>query len=282
MRLSRRLFLGSAAAAATVASPYISRFAYAADEPTGPFTQAEMGYDFDALEPHIDTQTMMIHFGRHHAGQVRGVNRALKNHPDLHGKSIQALLRDIGSLPVDARRGVRNAGGGHANHTMFWSIMGPNGGGAPSGDLAAHITRDFGSFEAFQTAFNAGGRGQFGSGWVFLTVDGDGTLSVVSYPNQDNPLMDGKPMVMGNDVWEHAYYLKYQNRRGDYLAAWWNTLNWSAIEARFARILGGELIYARGRGRSAPRMGSTCPCHHGSAGAIRSAVTGRFGKGPPL
>ena len=190
-------------------------------------------YPHDALEPHIDKQTMEIHHGKHHAAYVNNLNAALEKHPDLQSKSIDDLCRGISSVPEDIRGPVRNNGGGHWNHSQFWKTMGPNGGGGPTGKLADAINSAFGDFERFKEAFNAAGAGRFGSGWVWLVNEG-GKLAITSTPNQDNPLMDGKaPPILGNDVWEHAYYLKYQNRRPDYLKAWWNTVNWEEVGRRF-------------------------------------------------
>jgi Fe-Mn family superoxide dismutase len=188
-------------------------------------------YDFAALEPHIDTQTMQIHHGKHHAAYVNNLNAALEKHADLQGKSAEDLIRNLSALPEAIRTAVRNNGGGHVNHTMFWQIMGPGGGGAPTGAIGEAITSTFGGFEAFKDQMNKGGAGRFGSGWVWL-VDSGGKMSVESTANQDSPIMDGKKPIIGIDVWEHAYYLKYQNRRPDYLAAWWNLINWDAVNAR--------------------------------------------------
>ena len=185
-------------------------------------------YDFAALEPHIDAQTMQIHHGKHHQAYVTNLNAALDKHADLHGKSLDDLVKGIATVPEDIRTAVRNNGGGHWNHTMFWQVMAPNAGGAPTGDVASGITAAFGSVDKFKELFQAAGMGRFGSGWAWL-LDSGGTLEIVSTPNQDNPLMDGKKAILGVDVWEHAYYLKYQNRRGDYLAAFWNLVNWEEV-----------------------------------------------------
>jgi Fe-Mn family superoxide dismutase len=186
-----------------------------------------------ALEPHIDAQTMEIHHGKHHNAYVTNLNAALEKAPELANKSLEDLLRNLNSVPEAVRTAVRNNGGGHWNHSLFWPSMSPNGGGAPSGKLADAINSAFGDFEKFKEAFNAAGVGRFGSGWVWLVNEG-GKLAITSTPNQDNPLMDGKPApLLGNDVWEHAYYLKYQNRRPDYLKAWWNTVNWAEVEKRY-------------------------------------------------
>src|SRR5436190_13464037 len=188
-------------------------------------------YDVAALEPHIDAQTMQIHHGKHHAAYVNNLNAALEKHADLQNKSADDLIKSLASVPEDIRTAVRNNGGGHVNHTMFWQIMGPGKGGAPTGPIAEAITGAFGSFDTFKEQMNKGGAGRFGSGWVWL-VDAGGKLAVESTPNQDNPMMDGKHPIFGIDVWEHAYYLKYQNRRPDYLAAWWNVINWDEVNKR--------------------------------------------------
>jgi superoxide dismutase, Fe-Mn family len=198
-----------------------------------PFKLPELPYGFDALEPHIDAKTMEIHHGKHHAAYVTKLNEALEKHGDLQGQSIEELLRGIDRVPEDIRTAVRNNGGGHANHAMFWQIMGPGGGGEATGELADAIRQKFGSFGDFKQKINAAGVGQFGSGWSWLVV-GDGGLEVYATPNQDSPYMKGHRPVLGVDVWEHAYYLKYQNRRPDYLEAWWNTLNWDEINRRYS------------------------------------------------
>jgi len=188
-------------------------------------------YAPDALEPHIDKQTMEIHHGKHHNAYVTNLNAALEKHPELQSKSVEDLLRNINTVPEDIRTAVRNNGGGHANHTMFWQIMGPNAGGAPTGAIADAITGSFGSFDAFTEQVNKAGVGRFGSGWAWV-IDQGGKLVVESSANQDSPLMEGKKPIFGVDVWEHAYYLKYQNRRPDYLAAWWNVINWAEVNKR--------------------------------------------------
>ena len=188
-------------------------------------------YDVNALEPHIDAQTMQIHHGKHHAAYVNNLNAALEKHPDLQSKSAEDLIRNLSAVPEDIRTAVRNNGGGHVNHTMFWQIMGPGKGGAPSGAIGDAIKGAFGSFDSFKEQMNKAGGARFGSGWVWL-VDAGGKLAVESTPNQDNPMMDGKRPIFGIDVWEHAYYLKYQNRRPDYLAAWWNVVNWDEVGKR--------------------------------------------------
>ncbi len=190
-------------------------------------------YALDALEPHIDAKTMEIHHGKHHLAYVNNLNAALEKHPALQSQSIEALVRGLNTVPEDIRTAVRNNGGGHLNHTMFWEIMGPGGGGAPTGAIAAAITGSFGSFDACKEQVVKAGIGRFGSGWAWV-IDAGGKLVVESTANQDSPLMEGKKVVFGIDVWEHAYYLKYQNRRPDYLAAWWNVINWNAVNTRLA------------------------------------------------
>jgi superoxide dismutase, Fe-Mn family len=190
-------------------------------------------YAADALEPHIDKQTMEIHHGKHHAAYVNNLNAALEKHPELQSKSVEELIKGINSVPDDIRTAVRNNGGGHANHSMFWQIMGPNAGGQPAGAIADAIKSSFGSFDALKEQFAKAAGGRFGSGWAWV-IDQGGKLAIESTPNQDNPLMDGKKPVFGIDVWEHAYYLKYQNRRPDYVAAWWNVVNWAEINKRLA------------------------------------------------
>ena len=198
------------------------------------FELPALPYAKDALEPHIDAQTMEIHHDRHHATYVTNLNNALKDSPELQNMSIEELVQNLDKVPEGARTAVRNNGGGHANHSMFWEIMGPNGGGAPSGELAQAIDSAFGSYDAFKTQLSAAGAGRFGSGWAWLVAAPDGTVSITSTPNQDSPLMEGKTPILGVDVWEHAYYLKYQNKRPDYLAAWFNTINWDAVAKRYA------------------------------------------------
>ena len=196
------------------------------------FTLPPLPYAYDALEPHIDDQTMRIHHDKHHATYVNNLNAALESHPDLQKKSVEELISNIDALPEAIRTPVRNNGGGHVNHTMFWEIMGPGKGGEPSGALGEAIKSTFGSFDAFKTQLNDAGVKRFGSGWAWL-VDAGGKLVIESTANQDNPMMEGKKPILGVDVWEHAYYLKYQNKRPDYLAAWWNTINWDAVNKRF-------------------------------------------------
>ena len=190
-------------------------------------------YPKDALEPHIDAQTMEIHHGKHHNAYVTNVNKAIAGKPELEKKSVEDLISNLNAVPEDIRTAVRNNGGGHANHSMFWKLMAPKGGGSPSGRLADDIKATFGTLDTFKEKFEAAGTGRFGSGWAWLIVNKPGKLEIISTANQDNPLMDGNRPVLGCDVWEHAYYLKYQNRRPDYLAAWWNVVNWKEIEDRF-------------------------------------------------
>jgi superoxide dismutase, Fe-Mn family len=189
-------------------------------------------YAYNALEPHIDEQTMQIHHDRHHATYVNNLNAALEGHADLQSKPLNELLASLDSVPEKIRTAVRNNGGGHANHTLFWEIMSPNGGGQPTGALVDAINSTFGSFENFKAEFTKAATGRFGSGWAWLVVD-NGKLAITSTPNQDNPIMEGKTPILGLDVWEHAYYLKYQNKRPDYIAAFWNVVNWAEVNKRY-------------------------------------------------
>jgi Fe-Mn family superoxide dismutase len=188
-------------------------------------------YPFDALEPHIDAKTMEIHHGKHHQAYVTNLNAALDKHPELHSKSLEDLLKGINSVPEDIRPAVRNNGGGHLNHSMFWQIMGPHAGGPPTGAIAEAIDSSFGTFDKFKEEVKKAGVGRFGSGWAWVISSGN-KLTVESSANQDSPVMEGKKVVFGVDVWEHAYYLKYQNRRPDYIDAWWNVVNWAEINKR--------------------------------------------------
>lgn len=202
------------------------------------FTLPELPYAHNALEPHIDTRTMEIHHGKHHAAYVTNLNKALESAPDLAGKSIEEIIGNLAAVPEAIRGAVRNNGGGHWNHSFFWKIMGAGKGGAPVGELAAAIDKTFGSFAEFQAKFEAAGATRFGSGWAWLCAKADKSLAVCSTPNQDNPLMHGVAdctgvPVIGCDVWEHAYYLNYQNRRPDYLKAWWNVVDWEAANANY-------------------------------------------------
>ena len=191
-------------------------------------------YDYAALEPHIDEQTMHLHHDKHHAAYVTNLNAAIEKHPELGNKSAEDLIRDLNSVPDDIRTAVRNNGGGHVNHSMFWQLMSPNGGGEPTGAISDAINSTFGSLDALKQQFNDAGVKRFGSGWVWLCSDAGGSLHIESTANQDNPLSEGHQPILGNDVWEHAYYLKYQNKRPAYLEAWWNVVNWPEVERRFA------------------------------------------------
>ncbi len=196
------------------------------------FTLPALPYDFSALEPHIDAKTMEIHHGKHHQTYVNNLNAAIEKAPELASKSLDDLMRNASSLPEAVRTAIRNNGGGHWNHSMFWQIMAPKAGGEPGGAVGAAIKSAFGDFAKFREQFSAAGVGRFGSGWAWL-INSGGKLSISSTPNQDNPLMEGQKAIMGLDVWEHAYYLKYQNRRPDYINAWWNVVNWKEVEKRF-------------------------------------------------
>lgn len=199
-----------------------------------PYTLPDLPYAHNALEPFIDEMTMQIHHGKHHAAYVANVNKALESAPELSSLSVEELLRGIQRVPEAIRTAVRNNGGGHANHSLFWQIMGPHKGGAPSGALADAISSTFGSFEDFKTKFGSAGATRFGSGWAWLVVKDGGSLDLYSTANQDSPYMDGHTPILGLDVWEHAYYLKYQNRRPDYIANWWNVVNWDEVARRYA------------------------------------------------
>ena len=197
-----------------------------------PFTLPALPYAYNALEPHIDAKTMEIHHTKHHQAYVNNLNAALEKAPQLEGKSLDDLMRGINSVPEAVRTAVRNNGGGHWNHSMFWELMGPKQGGEPRGRIGDAIKSAFGDFAKFKEQFAAAATGRFGSGWAWLVDDGNGKLSITSTPNQDNPLMEGKKAILGLDVWEHAYYLKYQNRRPDYITAWWNVVSWDAVGKR--------------------------------------------------
>jgi Fe-Mn family superoxide dismutase len=197
------------------------------------FELPPLPYSHDALEPHIDARTMEIHHGKHHQAYITNVNTALESHPDLLKKPVEELVAGLNSLPEAVRTAVRNNGGGHANHSLFWTVMGPGKGGEPAGALGKAIAAAFGDFAAFKDAFTKAAMGRFGSGWAWLVTDKSGKLQVVSTANQDSPLSDGAKPVLGLDVWEHAYYLNYQNRRADYVAAWWNVVNWDEVAGRF-------------------------------------------------
>jgi Fe-Mn family superoxide dismutase len=197
------------------------------------FTLPPLPYGYDALEPNIDARTMEIHHTKHHQGYVNNLNAAIEKAPELANKSLEELLKNLSAVPEKVRTAVRNNAGGHWNHSLFWTIMAPNGGGEPTGDVADAIKQAFGDFTKFKEQFNTAASGRFGSGWAWLVTDPKGALSIESTPNQDNPVMDGRFPILGVDVWEHAYYLKYQNRRADYLSAWWNTMNWGEVGKKF-------------------------------------------------
>jgi Fe-Mn family superoxide dismutase len=201
-------------------------------------TLPPLPYPYEALEPYIDTQTMQIHHDKHHAAYVNNLNAALKEHPGLQTKSAEQLIKDIDAVPDAIRTAVRNNGGGHVNHTFFWDLMTPGGAKQPSGELATAIQTAFGSVDDLKAKVNDAGAKRFGSGWSWVVTDGASKLEVISTPNQDSPLMEGKTPILGVDVWEHAYYLKYQNRRPDYLSAWWNVVNWDKVAANYAKAKG--------------------------------------------
>lgn len=213
-----------------------------ATTPTGTTTVAQntgtpaqlppLPYDYAALEPHIDAQTMRLHHDNHHAAYVKNLNEALEKNSNLKNRSVESLLQDLNSVPEDVRTTIRNNGGGHLNHTMFWQIMGAKGGGQPTGAIAEEINKTFGSFAQFKQQFNEAGSSRFGSGWVWLVRNKAGQLEITTTPNQDTPIMEGSFPIMGNDLWEHAYYLKYQNRRAEYLDSWWNVINWNEVNRR--------------------------------------------------
>lgn len=196
------------------------------------FTLPELPYSFDALAPHIDEETMKIHHGKHHNTYVTNLNKALEPHAELADKSLEDLLKNLDAVPESARTAVRNNGGGHANHSLFWTVLSPNGGGEPTGELADAINKKFGSFDTFKEEFSNAAATRFGSGWAWLVVS-NGELEVTSTPNQDTPIMDGKKPILGLDVWEHAYYLNYQNRRPDYINAFWNVVNWEQVAKNY-------------------------------------------------
>ncbi|MCB0200534.1 MAG: superoxide dismutase [Caldilineae bacterium] len=201
-----------------------------------PYKLPDLPYSQDALEPYIDARTMGIHHDKHHAGYVNNLNKALEGHDDLQKKDLYELLADLDSVPADIRTAVRNNGGGHANHSLFWKVMKPGAGGVPSGKLAEAIDSTFGSFDAFKEQFSKAGATRFGSGWAWLSVNGDGGLVVSSTANQDNPVSAGLIPILGLDVWEHAYYLKYQNLRGNYITAWWEVVNWDAVGSNYSAV----------------------------------------------
>ncbi|MGI8673404.1 MAG: superoxide dismutase [Luteitalea sp.] len=199
-----------------------------------PYELPPLPYAHNALEPFIDEQTMQIHHGKHHQAYVTNLNAALEKYPNLQGQTIEQLIGNLDAVPEDVRTAVRNNGGGHANHSLFWTLMAPGSGGAPTGAVAEAINAKFAGLDAFKEAFAKAAVGRFGSGWAWLIASGSG-VAIVSTPNQDSPLMEGKTPLLGLDVWEHAYYLKYQNKRPDYIAAWWNVVNWDAVNARFGK-----------------------------------------------
>ncbi|GAC1470608.1 MAG: superoxide dismutase [Chamaesiphon sp.] len=247
MLLNRRnfLFLLGASTGAAALGTFSSAWAAQPTEEskiqqtgkTETFQLPPLPYDYKALEPHIDASTMRFHHDKHHAAYVKNLNAAVDKYPQLKSKSAEELLAELNSLPEDIRTTVRNNGGGHVNHTMYWEIMSPNGGGEPKGAIADAIKQTFGTFDNFKKQFNEAGNKRFGSGWAWLVRTKDGKLMVLSTANQDSPLMEHSYPIMGNDVWEHAYYLKYQNRRGDYLNAWWNVVNWDEINKRFQKAI---------------------------------------------
>ena len=238
MSLDRRQFVRAAAGAAALAATLPARPVQAQ---AAPFRLEPLSYPTNALEPFIDARTMEIHHDRHHAAYVNNLNTIAQEAPQIAQKPVEEVLANLARVPEKVRTMVRNNLGGHVNHTMFWQIMGKTG-DKPGGEVLKAIDRDLGGLEKLQTDFNAAGGRVFGSGWVFVTVTKQGKLAIESRPNQDSPLMDGKRVLIGNDVWEHAYYLNYQNRRPDYLKAWWNTVDWSQVERRFALAKDGKLI----------------------------------------
>jgi superoxide dismutase, Fe-Mn family len=199
------------------------------------FSLPDLPYGYNALEPHIDARTMEIHHTKHHQTYVNNLNAALEKHPDVRSDSIEELMRNLNSVPSDIQTAVRNNGGGHANHSLFWQIMRPNAGGEPGGSVGEQIRSDFGDFGAFRDKFANAAKGRFGSGWAWLVIGDGGGLEVTDTPNQDTPLMEGRTPILGLDVWEHAYYLNYQNRRPDYIDAWWNVVNWDEVNSRYGK-----------------------------------------------
>jgi len=238
LSIERRVFIQGAAAAtlATMVRPRPLRAA----ESTGPFELPPLPYAFGALEPSIDAATMELHHDKHHAAYVKNLNDAVKDHAKVAAMSLEEILTNLSELPEDIRTTVRNNAGGHANHSMFWQVMG-KGGGAPEGELKEALDSDLGGLDKLKADFNAKGGKVFGSGWVFVTVSPEGKLALTSKPNQDTPIMEGERVLFGNDVWEHAYYLKYQNRRPEYLKAWWDVVNWKAVGERYAAAKAGKL-----------------------------------------
>lgn len=200
------------------------------------FKLPELNYSFDALEPHIDKLTMETHYSKHHQAYVDNLNKALEGHEKIQSMEIEDILKSLDGLPEEIKKAVRNNGGGHYNHTLFWDIMSPEGGGAPEGELASKINDELGGFEKFKEDFKKAALGQFGSGWAWLVLKEDGKLAIESTPNQDNPVSNGGKPILGIDVWEHAYYLKYMNRRADYIDSWWNVLDWKKVAKRFEKL----------------------------------------------
>lgn len=239
MNPTRRIVLGAAGIAALATPRALAQTAPGAAAP-GPFTLPPLPYAPEANEPHINVETMLLHHDKHHAAYVAALNGAVKDNVGLGSRPLHELLERLAEVPESVRATVRNNGGGHANHSMFWQVMGGQG-GAPSGELLTAVNRDLGGMEAMRAAFNRMGLGQFGSGWVFVTVEPSGKLGLAARANQDTPLMEGGRVLLGNDVWEHAYYLNYRNQRADYLAAWWNVVNWDAVAARYVRARAGTL-----------------------------------------
>lgn len=226
-----------AATAAAAVPPVSAQPAAPAPAPSGPFTLPPLPYAWDALEPVIDAQTLQIHYGKHHATYVANLNKAVADHPDLHKKSVDELLRDLSAIPESIRTAVRNHGGGHANHCFFWQVMGKNGGNQPKGELAKALNRRFGGFSGFQEQFTKAATTLFGSGWAWLTLDDQRELRIEQSANQDTPWSVGRRLLLTIDVWEHAYYLKYQNRRADFIAAFYNVINWDAISERYRQMI---------------------------------------------
>ncbi len=237
---TRRAVLGLAAGVAALAATPRAFAQAASNIAPAPFTLPPLPYAPEANEPHIDAPTMLLHHDRHHAAYVTALNNAAKDNAALGAMPVHMLLAKLAELPDTVRTTVRNNGGGHANHSMFWQVMGGKG-GTPTGELLAAIDRDLGGMEAMRATFSRMGLGQFGSGWVFVTVEPTGKLGLAARPNQDTPLMEGGRVLLGNDVWEHAYYLKYQNRRADYLAAWWNVVDWDVVAKRYDQAKAGTL-----------------------------------------
>jgi Fe-Mn family superoxide dismutase len=240
MSLNRRnflLLLGGTTGAASLGLFPKNSFAQASASEDKPFKVIPLPYAYDALEPYIDEETMRFHHDKHYVAYTKKFNEAINQYPELVNQSAEELLSNIDRLPEAIRKTVQNNGGGYVNHTMFWEIMSPNGGGEPRGELAQAIKKKFGSFEDFQTAFNDAGSKQFGSGWAWLVLDNNKQLSIIGMPNQDSPLMMGMYPIMGNDVWEHAYYLKYRNDRGKYLQQWWNVVNWDEVNKRYQQAI---------------------------------------------